>query len=200
MDDAEQLVEQLARHARLFDERGWVMAGSGNFSVRLPSGDVLVTATGRHKGELTADDFVRLGGDGGSRPSSDTVVHRTIYEHCSDAGAIYHVHEPHAVAATARFPEVDAFDFAGYTILKAFGIQEVGEPAEVPVLVGGGRAEQLADRLERHLDERSESALPAVVADRHGLYAWGGSPARARWHIEALAHLFECKMIEESTR
>ncbi|MFB6351519.1 MAG: methylthioribulose 1-phosphate dehydratase [Bradymonadaceae bacterium] len=206
MASTEQMAEQMARHARLFYRHGWMMGGSGNLSVRLDSGEVLVTVTGRHKGELGPEDFVRLGADvdlvdtEAPRPSSDTVLHQTIYRRCSGAGAVYHVHEPHAVAATTRFPEAEAFDFAGYRILNAFGITEIEESARVPVLVDGGKAGRLPDRLEAHFEDRPQTALPAFVADHHGLYVWGETTQRARCHVEALAHLFECKMLEEAAK
>jgi methylthioribulose-1-phosphate dehydratase len=206
MDRTAELAERLARHGRLFYQHGWMMGGSGNLSARIGSGEWLVTATGCHKGELTEGDFVRLDArgrpldDDATAPSSDTVIHRTVYEHVPDVGAVYHVHEPHVVAATTRFPDTDAFDFAGYTILKAFGIESVDRSAEVPLLAGEGRAERVANQLERLVGNPLDTMLPAFAADHHGLYVWGESPDRARCHLEAIAHLFECRLLEETAR
>lgn len=205
MNREAERAEELAMHARRFYEQGWTMGGSGNLSIRLPSGELLVTVTGRHKAELGTDDFVRVGPDGtdvdaSPRPSSDIAIHRTVYERNPRADAVYHVHEPNVVAATTRFPDAETFDFAGYTMLKAFGIEEIDKPATLPLLAGAGRAERLARELDPLFEEGWKFDLPAFVADHHGLYAWGASPKRARCHIEALAHLFECKMIDASTR
>lgn len=205
MNREAERAEELAMHARRFYEQGWMMGGSGNLSIRLPSGDLLVTVTGRHKAELGTDDFVRVDPDeaddsASPRPSSDIAIHRTVYQRNPKADAVYHVHEPNVVAATTRFPNAVTFDFAGYTMLKAFGIEEIDKPAKLPVLADAGRAERLAQKLDPLFDGTWTFALPAFVADHHGLYAWGASPKRARCHIEALAHLFECKMIDASTR
>ena len=71
---------------RLFHSRGWVPATAGNFSVRLDSKSLAVTTSGRHKGELTADDFMRVDLQGraldkNQRASAETLLHCQLYRH-----------------------------------------------------------------------------------------------------------------------
>jgi len=99
---------------RLYD-RGYLVATEGNVSVRLPSGDILVTGTRVRKREITARDLVRItpGGArvaGASRPSSEAAMHRFIYSKRRDVHAIVHAHPPYctAFALAGRPLPVDA--------------------------------------------------------------------------------------------
>ena len=40
--------------------RGWAPATSGNFSARLSDGSIAITVSGKHKGELLAEDIMRV--------------------------------------------------------------------------------------------------------------------------------------------
>ena len=94
---------------RLYD-RGFLVATEGNVSVRLPSGDILITGTRVPKASMTAADLVKLSVEGkklaGTRePSSEARLHRTIYAARPDVGAIVHAHPPCCTAfAVAREP------------------------------------------------------------------------------------------------
>lgn len=201
----DDLVETLIDHGDRFYRHGWVFATAGNLSARLSEETVVITATGRFKGELDPDDFVEtqlgdLSADSDAPTSSDSVIHRTVYERLPEVGAVYHVHEPHAVAATVRHG-TGRVAFRGFPMVKAFGQSDVQQGVEVPILPDTGRAEDLAEELDAHLETSDEPPeVPGIVAERHGLYAWGTSPAAARRHIEALAHLFECEILATEGR
>ena len=66
----------LAEVGRRLDSRGWAPATAGNYSVRLADGSVAITTSGKHKGRLTADDFMRVDLDGNpltpGKPSAET--------------------------------------------------------------------------------------------------------------------------------
>ncbi|MFB6262501.1 MAG: methylthioribulose 1-phosphate dehydratase [Bradymonadaceae bacterium] len=201
----DELARTLADHARSFDRRGWVLGTSGNLSARLgDTGRFLITVTGRHKGELEADDFVtcNLAGqttvDDGGRPSSDVGIHRTTYRELPQADALYHVHHPDAVALTVRWETQETLAFSGYSILKVFGIDDVTASYEVPIISDEGAPRHTARTIRRHTDDGSWAFdIPAVVARRHGLYVWGETPFAARRHLEALAHLCEVRLLAD---
>jgi L-fuculose-phosphate aldolase len=91
---------------RMYD-RGYVVATEGNVSVRLASGDILVTGARVRKREITARDLVRVTPGGGfagpRRPSSETALHRLIYRKRADVRAVVHAHPPCCTAfALAR--------------------------------------------------------------------------------------------------
>ena len=57
-----ELIETQARAmitaGALFHARGWVPATGGNFSARVGNEQLLITASGIHKGELGENDFL----------------------------------------------------------------------------------------------------------------------------------------------
>src|SRR5262249_24069364 len=83
-EDLGARTDELIRAGRLFFERGWVPATAGNFSARLDESHLVITASGRHKGELDADGFLLVGLDGevlsrGRKPSAETALHLQLY-------------------------------------------------------------------------------------------------------------------------
>ncbi|MEL7372261.1 MAG: class II aldolase/adducin family protein, partial [Myxococcota bacterium] len=45
---------------RFLFSKGWVPATSGNLSVRLDDGTIMVTASGHHKGELSPEGLMQI--------------------------------------------------------------------------------------------------------------------------------------------
>ena len=83
--------------------KGWVAANDGNISIRLGETEVLITPTGASKGFLNAEDLVlidlagrALGGRG--RPSSESLLHLSIYRDRPDVRGICHAHPVFATA------------------------------------------------------------------------------------------------------
>ncbi len=183
------------------------MATAGNLSARASDTEVVITATGRHKGELGDGDFVRcrlakLASDEAARTSSsDSIIHHTIYRHLEQVGAVYHVHEPHAVALSSRRASDEYIAFEGYSMVKALGVTDVQATTSVRILPDCGRAERLTERLDDLFSSHPNGlAVPGIIAERHGLYAWGESMFEARRHVEALAHLCECELLRATHR
>lgn len=86
--------------ARHFYQQGWMVGTAGNLSAQMLDGSFWITASGRNKGELSSDDFVRIAPDGTVlesprpelRPSAETSIHQVIYSLFPDVQACYHVH------------------------------------------------------------------------------------------------------------
>ena len=86
-----------------FDRRGWAMGTSGNLSARLDGPEFVITASGRHKGRLTVDDFVVPGRPGErNKPSAETAIHEAIYRRLPETRAILHAHTVASTAASFR--------------------------------------------------------------------------------------------------
>ncbi len=66
LSNHQPLLDQLRECGRLFHQRGWSVGTSSNYSVILSNDPVelIVTASGKDKGRLEADDFVHIGADG----------------------------------------------------------------------------------------------------------------------------------------
>jgi 3-dehydro-4-phosphotetronate decarboxylase len=95
--------EQLVVHGKSLFDRRYTCGGSGNMSVRLPDG-VLVTPTNSCLGRLEKDRISKLDGDGklisGDPPSKELGLHLAVYRTRPNAGAVVHLHSPHAVAVS----------------------------------------------------------------------------------------------------
>ena len=180
---------------RLFHGRGWVPATGGNFSARLSSEQVLITASGWHKGELTADGFLVAGLDGkpidSSRKASyETLLHMQLYRHDAAIGGVLHTHSIANTVLSRRLSEVR---LAGYELLKLLpGINTHDAEVSVPVFANDQDIARLAARIDQHMKQHPET--PAYLIAGHGLYAWGADVAQARHRVEALEFMFECEL------
>jgi ribulose-5-phosphate 4-epimerase/fuculose-1-phosphate aldolase len=95
--------EKMIVHGKSLFDRRYTCGGSGNMSVRLPDG-VLVTPTNSCLGRLEKDRISKLDGDGnrisGDPPSKEWGLHLAVYRTRPNAGAVVHLHSPHAVAVS----------------------------------------------------------------------------------------------------
>lgn len=89
--------EELVRWCRRLWERHLVMGTSGNVSLRLDDGDVLVTPSGRGLGYLGPGDIVRLDAHGArydpsQRATSELPLHLAAYRARPDIACVVHTH------------------------------------------------------------------------------------------------------------
>jgi ribulose-5-phosphate 4-epimerase/fuculose-1-phosphate aldolase len=98
-----EIRQQMVVHGRSLYERRYTCGGSGNMSVRVSDG-ILVTPTGSCLGRIEAGRISRLDPEGnliaGDPPSKEWVLHLAVYRARPDAGAVVHLHSPHAVAVS----------------------------------------------------------------------------------------------------
>jgi len=187
--------EQLIEAGRLFHQRQWVPATAGNFSARIDDNTMLITASGCHKGELTRDHLLLADLDGhpldASRKASyETALHCQLYRFSDQIGAVFHTHSP---ANTLLSRHHDAIHLHGYEVLKVLpDISSHDAHYEIPVLANDQDIPRLATQVALHL-QRSLNIAAYLIAG-HGLYAWGGTIAEARWRVEALEFMLECEL------
>lgn len=84
-------------------EYGLIALAGGNVSMRLPSGEILVTPSGTYYETMTEDDVLCMDLDGNIiegtlKPSVDTVALLYIYKHLPRVNAIIHTHQAYATA------------------------------------------------------------------------------------------------------
>lgn len=112
----------LVEAAREVGRLGLSPGTSGNLSVRV-SGGFLVTPSGVPCGAMEPADTVFLTDAGEStgdrmRPSSEWRLHAAIYADRPDAGAIVHLHSPHATAVACLRSDIPPFH---YMVARAGG-------------------------------------------------------------------------------
>ena len=155
--------EIVAYAARLY-ERGLVAGASGNISVRLQSGDLLVTPTGVSLRALEPRDLVLCAPDGsprerGAAATSELPLHLAAYRSRPDAAALIHTHPTYCVAwsKTGRLFPLDTVG----------AIESLGPVALVAYARSG--TQELADLCASAFARRADT----IVMTRHGLSSLG---------------------------
>lgn len=185
----------MIRHAAFFYDHGWMLATSGNLSSRVSSG-FTITASARHKGELSAHDFSVCDEEGHPlpgqpKPSAEASIHAVLYRLLPDVGAVYHVHHPGAALCAARDARLGASRFEHLEMLKALGFEAEDGPVDIPIFTNHPRVADIAHEVASYLRRATAPAPPAVNILGHGFYAWGRDVDAARRHIEALCYLYD---------
>ena len=196
MNTLDKACDVLADLGRNYHARGWVPATAGNFSVRLDSGQIVMTRSGRHKGRLGTADFMRLDTLGQpldtGTPSAEAGLHLALYRRWPEMHCILHTHSPKATVISRRRGK--HVTLSGYELLKAFeGINTHDMTINVPVFDNDQDIHRLGARVNAWLDRHP--APPGYLIRGHGLYTWGRDPTAADRHIEALEFLFECELL-----
>ena len=189
------IARQLCAVCRLFGERQWCLATSGNFSARVEPDQFLITKSGREKSDLDPGDLMLCDTDGAAidhhnTPSAETPLHASLYKLDEGIGSVLHTH---SVASTVVSRDSgDALEIAGFEMQKAFdGIKTHDCTITVPVFDNDQDMNALAGRVEEAWHAKRFMA-PGFLIRGHGLYAWGSDVQAARRHVEGFEFLFAC--------
>lgn len=171
--------------------RGWVPATSGNFSARLDDGTIAITVSGRHKGQLTPDDIMRVDREGnsldGRRPSAETLLHTTLYQRYPEVQSVLHPHSIGSMLVSRLFNA--RLQIRGYELLKALnGITTHETAVEIPIFKNSQDIAALSGEVLGYLDTHGD--IYGYIIAHHGFYTWGNSVEEALRHVEALEFLF----------
>jgi methylthioribulose-1-phosphate dehydratase len=192
-----ELAQALVEAGRFFFSRGWVPATSSNFSARLDDARALLTVSGRHKGRLSPDDFLRVSIDSGfsldegRRPSAETLLHTQLYAREPTIGCVLHTHSIPATVLS-RLTE-GALELEGYEVAKAFpGVHTHESTVNIPVFANDQDIPCLAAGVDAWIDRHGSPV--GYLIEGHGLYTWGATVDDAVRHVEALEFLLECEL------
>jgi L-fuculose-phosphate aldolase len=173
-----QLKQKIVRVARRLDQKGILTSTDGNLSALLDDGGILITPSGSCKGELEADQIVRLFRDGSPRhgkPSSEIALHRMIYARRPDVKAIVHAHPPYATA----------YAVAGQPLDQPILSEAILTLGRVPVAsYAMPTAEELARSVEPLVEEHD-----AVLLRFHGAVCFARDIEQAGYLMETLEHV-----------
>jgi ribulose-5-phosphate 4-epimerase/fuculose-1-phosphate aldolase len=186
MSEETRLRELVCELSRSIFDRGLTGGASGNVSVRLPDGGLLVSPTGTSLGRL---DPARLshfdaGGRhmGGDRPTKEMPLHAAFYEtRGARAGAVVHLHSTHSVALS-MLPDTDPDNVL--PPLTPYSIMRLGKVKLLPFFRPGDAA--MGEAIRGLAGRRS-----AVLLANHG-------PVVAAKDLEAAVYAME--ELEETAR
>lgn len=179
MQEEMELRVEAVKVCRRLETRGLLAAMDGNVSCRVGETAVLVTPSGKPKGELRPFDLLLvdyqgkvLAGEG--KPSSEIRMHLLVYRERPDVAAIVHAHPSMLTAMTlAGIPFVsDALPEVRLTIGRVpTAPYATPTTEEVP--------ESIAPFVKAH---------QAILLERHGSLTMGRTIKEACYRLEKLEH------------
>ena len=197
MSTSQPIARALAEVGQRCHARGWALGTSGNFSAVISPEPfrLAITASGKDKRLLSADDIVIVGpdaeliGDSSGRPSAETHLHVAIAR-MRQAGAVLHTHSIWSTILSDSCAGAGGLSIEGYEMLKGLHGVTTHEHREwIPILENDQDMSRLAAVLGETLDRHADAH--AILLRRHGLYTWGATLADAERHVEILEFLFE---------
>ena len=187
----EQLIrKQIVEVARRCYERGLIVAGDGNISVRVAPNRVIATPSAVSKGWMEPEMMVVV--DEGGRPlepsnyrvSSEFPMHQLIYQMRPDVHAVVHAHPPHATG----------FAVAGLALDKAILSEVILTLGCVPLAsYGTPSTNELTDALKPFIPYHD-----ALMMANHGAVAFAETLEKAFNKLETLEHTAKISVIARS--
>ena len=196
-DGFTEIAGGLARIAKGFHARGWLLGTSGNLSavVQREPLRLAMSPSGVDKGELMADQVLlidenaRIVSAHGGKPSDESLLHIRIVKE-RGAGAVLHTHSIWNTILSDLYASEGAVTIEGYEMLKGLqGVRTHEHTEWLPIIENSQDMPALADAIGKTLNEHKEAH--GFLLRRHGLYAWGETLAQAKRHIEILEFLLE---------
>ncbi len=167
--------------------RGYIAAGDGNISARLPDGRrFIATPTGVCKGYLTPDMLVIVDGQGNKLqgqlgPSSEFAMHLVIYQLRPDVNAVVHAHPPVGTGfAAAGIPLTTPLISEVVLTLGCIPLAEYGTPTTM----------ELADAIKPYAPH-----YDALLLANHGALACGADLEQAYFRMETLEHFARIALV-----
>lgn len=176
----EAMLGELVKVGRDLYQLGMVSSRGGNLSIR--DGHAMwITGTGTALGHLRPLDISHAFTDGGHEPpppSSDTILHWTIYA-TTNAGAIAHAHPRHAIALSYDCDVFKPEDLEGQMHIPV-----------VPVVERGAMQEE---KIANSLRDSTVALLRG-----HGAYARGASLWEALHWLTALEESAQIALLRQA--
>jgi L-fuculose-phosphate aldolase len=188
--DEQKVREQIVEVATRCYDRGLLVAGDGNISVRVAENRVIATPSGVSKGWMTPEMMVVVDLEGHPlepsehKVSSEWPMHRVIYQARPDINAVVHAHPPHATG----------FAVAGLSLSKAILSEVVLTLGCVPLATyGTPSTRELTDAIEPYLKFHD-----ALLMANHGAVAFADTLEKAFNKLETLEHTCKISFIARS--
>lgn len=194
-----QLVSNLVKIVREFNQKGWAPATSTNYSFRNSDNedDFTITISGVDKSYFSDKDLLVVNPIGipiepftHLKPSAETAIHMLIYK-LTKSNAVFHTHSSNSTVLSMLFENEREMSYRGYEILKGIsGVVSHFDVITVPIIKNTGDINLMCIDIESSLIEFPD--CKAFMISGHGLYCWGNSLQEAKRHTEVFEFLMEC--------
>lgn len=193
-------IDALVEVGQIFWHRGWSVGTSSNYSAVVGHDplQLLVTASGKHKGRLTQADFVLVDAHGAPslpnqpKSSAETLLHCVAAE-VAGAGAVLHTHSVWSTVLSDRFAPQGGILLEGYEMLKGLqGVSTHEQAVWLPIFENTQDIPALATQVRAAMLDSQCPLSHAYIIRRHGIYTWGADIDEAFRQIEIIEFLLEC--------
>ncbi|MDB5473450.1 MAG: Aldolase [Devosia sp.] len=180
LSETTKVRDEIVAVGRSIFDRGLTPGSTGNISVRLSDGTMLMTPTNASLGSLDPGTLSHLDAGGtllsGDPPTKEAFLHTCMY--CARGGdhAVVHLHSTHAVAVSI-LDGLDPHDLL--PPLTAYYVMRVGRLPLVPYFAPGDKA--LAEAVGQQAGKHH-----AVLLANHGPVVSGTTLANAQYATEEL--------------
>lgn len=182
----DNIKQQLIETAQKLYQKNYLAACDGNLSYRLNDDAIIITPKGKPKADLTIDDFALMNIKGDflyGTPSSENLMHLSVYQHCPQAKCVIHAHPPTAIAWTIACPELEELP---NTCMSELIVAAGHIPIAAFALPG---SEEMASNINSLIKQHR-----IIILARHGALCWGESIQEACNGMERLEHSAEILM------
>jgi methylthioribulose-1-phosphate dehydratase len=190
----------LAEIASDFHARGWMSGTAGNLSARVDDGHFWITASGKPKGRLDADDFMLVRVMDGAvvekrraedKPSAETSIHAALYRCFASARACLHGHTVAACLAGDRAKKgANSLRLPPIEMIKGFDIWQQNPRVDLPLFDNTLDVTKIAKLLEARFS-KSSPAITALMIRGHGPTVWGAGLQEAYNRFEILEFVLQ---------
>ncbi len=172
---------------------------SGNLSVRLSTGQILLTCSGTAKGRLNENDLAvvtqagEIAANGCAQPSSESDLHLQIYARFQDARAILHTHPPYLQSLALKLGNQDK-DFLHLDLFEAHIWRKRMVWVE-PAAPGSRQVGQKCVKSVEAVFGNTPSLPCGAWLAKHGLCAIGANLSSCLAFSEELEHLAKVQLL-----
>lgn len=185
---AEESATYIVACGKLLYERGYIVAGDGNISIRLEGGSILTTPAGLNKGSLKEEWLVRVSTsgeklEGEKEPSSELKMHLAAYKARPDINAVVHAHPPIATA----------FACSNRQLNKALVAELVLTLGTIPTApFGTPSTDEVPNSLKDYIIDHD-----GMLLANHGVLALGTDLVAAFNNMETIEHFAKISMYSQ---
>lgn len=185
-ETADHIVEICQRLHR----RNMLAAADGNISFKLKDDVIMITPSGVSKAFMHSKDMVLMNMKGEAlqgQPSSEKLMHLSVYQNCPKAICVIHAHPVTATAWSIAQPELDKLPSQALSEV----ILATGDIPFVNYARPGSQA--MGDVLTPYLPKHR-----ALILRRHGALTWGESLEEAYRGMERIEHSAQVLMTAQT--
>lgn len=173
----------IIRLAKQLHTKNMLAAADGNISYRINENEILITPAGKPKAFLQPEDLAIITINNDilkGHPSSERLMHLSIYQQCPKARCVIHAHPPKAIAWTIARPDLQELPSECLSEL----ILSAGYIPIAPYARPG--TQTMGDVLAPFLP-----SCRIILLARHGALSWGEDCQEALNGMERLEHTAE---------